>query len=69
MVSDASHRMKDCTDACIGIIKLIIFSSKQEIMLENMKMTGIIVAKSHRELRDDLEDCTLLRLKKFSSMH
>ena len=32
-------------------------------MLENIKMASIIAAKSHEELRDDLEDYTPLLLK------
>ena len=61
------HRIKDCIDVCIEIVKFIEFSPKYEMILESMKTAGMIVAKSYKELKDVFEDYALLWLKKFSS--
>ena len=58
--NNVSCGMKNCVDARIEIIKLIKFSPKCEKILESIKMTDMIVAKSHKELKDDLTNYALL---------
>ena len=57
-VDNLSCCIKDCMDACMEIMKLIKFSPKCKTILKSIKMANVIVAKSHKELKDNFTDCT-----------